>query len=246
MRRPTSYPIRLCFSVLCEQLPQTPLLLALEDLPAQTLTVNGMAIPLCKAAGFWVDSCFSLYALPAACWKLGENRIEWTASYSEACGLEAAYLLGDFGVWFRSGTPVVGCLPQALKIGNLVYQGLPFYSGKVQYLFDVPADQKFWLQLDAFGGSCAAAVCGGERTVFWDSDPIRLHSDAAQTLELELILNRRNTFGPLHRFPRKQPYIAPDSFTCDDASRYCLYPTGLLHAPEVYFEESTCFGGIQR
>lgn len=45
----TSYPIRLCFSVLCEQLPQTPLLLALEDLPAQTLTVNGMAISLCKA-----------------------------------------------------------------------------------------------------------------------------------------------------------------------------------------------------
>ncbi len=67
------HPIRLCFSVLCEQLPQTPLLLALEDLPAQTLTVNGMAISLCKAAGFWVDSCFSLYALPAACWKLGEK-----------------------------------------------------------------------------------------------------------------------------------------------------------------------------
>lgn len=242
----TSYPIRLCFSVLCEQLPQTPLLLALEDLPAQTLTVNGMAISLCKAAGFWVDSCFSLYALPAACWKLGENQIEWTAAYSEVCGLEAAYLLGDVGVWFRSGTPVIGCLPQTLKIGNLVYQGLPFYSGKVRYLFDVPADQKFWLQLDAFGGSCTAAACGGERTVFWGSDPIPLHSDAARTLELELILNRRNTFGPLHRFPRKQPYIAPDSFTCDDASRYCLYPTGLLCAPKVYFEESICFGGIQR
>ena len=205
-----------------------------------------MAISLCKAAGFWVDSCFSLYTLPAACWKLGENQIEWTAAYSEVCGLEAAYLLGDVGVWFRSGTPVIGCLPQTLKIGNLVYQGLPFYSGKVRYLFDVPADQKFWLQLDAFGGSCTAAACGGERTVFWGSDPIPLHSDAARTLELELILNRRNTFGPLHRFPRKQPYIAPDSFTCDDASRYCLYPTGLLCAPKVYFEESICFGGIQR
>ena len=106
--------------------------------------------------------------------------------------------------------------------------------------------KKFWLQLDKLGGSCAAAVCGGERTVFWGSDPICLRSDAAHTLELELVLNRRNTFGPLHRFPRKQPYIAPDSFTCDDASQYCLYPTGLLYAPKVYFEELTCFGGIQR
>lgn len=44
----TSYPIRLRFCVQCEQLPQAPLLLALEDLPAQTLTVNGMAVPLCK------------------------------------------------------------------------------------------------------------------------------------------------------------------------------------------------------
>lgn len=53
-------------------------------------------------------------------------------------------------------------------------------------------------------------------------------------MTLEVVLTRRNTFGPLHKFPIKQPYIAPDSFADATDPRYSLYPAGLLKAITLY------------
>lgn len=148
------------------------------------------------------------------------------------------FLLGTFGVWFRKGNPTIGLLPKKLKIGNLVHQGLPFYSGKVTYEYRLPRSGSFTLKLPKIGGSCAAASChGSTQYILWPwSTPRWERGDAGESLRVQVVLNRRNTFGPLHRFPRKQPYIAPDSFTCEDAKRYCLYPMGMLQEPELCYE----------
>lgn len=50
--------------------------------------------------------------------------------YGAGSGIEAVYLLGTFGVYIKEGTKVVlDELPQELKSGDIVVQGLPFYSG---------------------------------------------------------------------------------------------------------------------
>ena len=235
--------IHLVYTVQVEDIPGGTLTLALEDMPSQSLRINGQAEPLLKTEKTWVDNCYSLYSIPASRWKKGANILEYSAEYSDDCGLEAMYLLGNFGVWFRTRQPVIGRLPDTLKIGSITRQGLPFYSGKIKYTFFVPEksilqdDGEKWLQVSKFGGSCAAVESDGKKIIFWDDRPVQLHQDVSAQPELEIVLNRRNTFGPLHRFPYRQPYATPDTFTCDDISRYSLYPMGLLQAPKLYLKK---------
>ncbi len=225
-------PIRLEYHIQMEQVPDAPLTLALEPMEDMELFLNGTAVPLKKLDRFWVDSCFALYELPCRLWQTEDNMLTLTASYGEESGLEAMYLLGEFGVWLRKDIPVMGAMPHRLKVGDIVHQGLPFYSGKVTYQFAVPDENAVTLRLSGVGGSCALATCGGEtKMIPWEWVTPTFQTEDHQ-LQIQVVLNRRNTFGPLHRFPRKQPHIAPDSFTCDD-KRYCLYPTGLLKAPEI-------------
>lgn len=232
---PRRVNIELCYRIPVEKCPQTPVYLALEELPDMRLRINGQAVPLHKEDMFWVDRCFSVYRLPQEVWRVGENELSLSACYHENSGLEAMFLLGGFGVWFRDGRPTIGKLPPRLKIGDLVRQGLPFYSGKVGYTFRLPRGGGFALRLAKVGGSCASATCHGQTQLIpwpWHT-PVWEQATAEEALEIVVVLNRRNTFGPLHRFPRKQPHISPDSFTCDDVSRYCLYPTGLLKRPAL-------------
>ncbi len=214
------------------------ILLAMEDMPAQKLFVNGREVVPEKTDLRWVDSCFSVYAVGAEVWKTGENTIELTADYSADCGLEAMYLLGDFGVYFRGGEPTIDARPQTVKIGDLTRQGLPFYGGKVFYSFKLPRRGTFRVPYPKVGASCVAVTCGGERKLMlWSGQEVVISGEAGDEAVFETVGNRRNTFGPLHRFPRKQPYVAPDCFGCEDASRYCLYPSGLLAAPALYPSE---------
>lgn len=230
--------IRLRYTVSVESSPEKPIALALETLPDLTVALNGQEVQLEKTEQLWVDNCYLVYTLPRNAWHRGENTLELMADYYEDSGLEAMYLLGMFGVWFRKGTPTIGMLPKKLKTGNLVYQGLPFYSGKVTYEYAMPRSGPFALKLPKIGGSCAVASCHGSTQCIpwlWHT-PRWEQADAGEILRVQVVLNRRNTFGPLRRFPRKQPYIAPDCFTCEDAQRYCLYPMGMLQEPELYYE----------
>lgn len=228
--------IRLKYSVFMEHCPENGVTLALESLPYMALAINGNPVPMEKLEKFWVDNCFALYALPETLWQKGENILELTAGYTQNSGLESMFLLGDFGVWFRKGVPTIGRLPKKLRIGDVTRQGLPFYSGKVAYTFSLPRDGAFCLHLPRVGGSCTVASCHGDtQCIPWYYHTPRWEAKEGEKLELQVVLHRRNTFGPLHRFPRRQPYIAPDSFSCDDASHYCLYPTGLLQPPELRY-----------
>lgn len=230
-------PIRLRYHISMEHCPEAEMMLAVEPMEKLAIYVNGTRVPLKKAEEVWVDRCFTLYTLPCELWQKGDNVLELTATYGRDSGLESIFLLGNFGVWFRRGIPTLGQLPQKLKIGDLTHQGLPFYSGKVSYTFSLPKDGDFRLGLPKVEGSCAVGNCHGvSHCIPWYyHKPAWKDVTLGEKLEVQVVLNRRNTFGPLHRFPRKQPYIAPDSFTCEDKDRYCLYPMGLLQPPELYY-----------
>lgn len=230
--------IRLEFPVAVERAPEDPVYLALEPMEAQRLFLDGAPLPLETADFRWIDSCFQIYTLPRGCLTPGVHTLALEAVYTPSSGLESLYLLGSFGVWRRKGQMTVGRLPKHLKFGNLVRQGLPFYSGKVRYRFALPERSSFRLELPEIGGSCAAVLYHGDRKLLpWKGVFAGWHyADGADELELEVILNRRNTFGPLHRFPLRQPAASPDRFTCEDVTKYALYPTGILKPPEIIFE----------
>ncbi len=221
-------PITLRYTVHVARIPDAPICLAMEPLPMQTIRLNGKNIPLRETQIRWVDNCFRVYELPADAWKTGKNTLELSARYADGNGLEAMFLLGQFGVRLRGATPVLDRLPRRLHCRDLVGQGLPFYSGKITYHFAPLPRGTYRVSMPKIGGSCAAFVCGEDRTVLlwpWQTAQAELRQDTP--IALEVMLTRRNTFGPLHRFPRKQQYVAPDSFRNARSRRYCLYPSGL-------------------
>ena len=94
---------------------------------------------------------------------------------------------------------------------------------------EMPAGE---LDVSGFRGACVCLSDGGMiafapyRTFFSGGD-----------LSIDVVLGRRNTFGPLHQTTLHPAYCAPDSFfTVGDAytESYVLLPQGLLEKPRLF------------
>ena len=72
--------------------------------------------------------------------------------------------------------------------------------------------------------------------IAWPPYRAEILPETAETgqITLEVVLTRRNTFGPLHLVPLRAGAYSPGSFVTEGASfseDYQLYPAGLLQAP---------------
>lgn len=212
------------------QLPGEDVFLCMERPEHFTVRLNGELLDTSADEGWWVDPCLKKIRVSPSCLRPGTNEVELTATFTEDLNIEALYLTGNFGVDMTSGRPVLARLPETLRIGNIVEQGLPFYSGTVSYhVGEMPAGE---LEVSGFGGACVGLSDGGMiafapyRTVFSGGD-----------LSINVVLGRRNTFGPLHQTTLHPAYCAPDSFfTVGDAytESYVLLPQGLLEKPGFF------------
>lgn len=197
------------FHFVIDELPEG-LELAVEAEEHTEVRLNGTLLK--KEGDFWIDTAFSKFLAGKSCLKEGENEITVTYSYGKDSGLEAIYLLGDFGVKL-SGEGVeekvhLISLPDKLHAGNIVPQGLPFYSGSITYELDQPVEGKVSVTLDEM----TAAVC----MLHGDTDEIIAFApyEAAVTglKSIEMVFNRRNTFGPLHVPVSYRGSYGPDTF----------------------------------
>jgi len=118
-----------------------------------------------------------------------------------------------------------------LAVGDIGPQGLPFYSGAVTYRVPLPAGVKR-LRLPSFGGACAKI---NGRILGWDPFEADVPHGAG-AVDVEIILTRRNTFGPLHDRLDPRPQIGPPNFLIEGemySPEPLMLPTGLLAEPEV-------------
>lgn len=234
--------LRYEFEIQC--LPEGDILLVTEDLEnISRISVNGTEIER-ASLGTWVDICFQKLSVGRRLLKIGRNEIVMEMDYIPINGLEAIYLLGEFGVWVsREGVPVMAKLPERLALGDITKQGLLFYSGKIVYRMEVPETVKgkqVILKASQFGGSCIRVKGGGREVLLpwqpYEGDITEL-AEAAETLELEVILTRRNTFGPLHQLPALVDGYGPGNFLSQGdrwSDGYVTLPQGLLGEPEFY------------
>lgn len=231
--------------------------LAVEDIQhIEALWVNGNAIEL-KAKGHWIDRCFTCIEISGGFLQEGQNEITMKYHYQSTAGLEAVYLLGEFGVYQNNseGKWEISRLPEKLKAGDICKQGLPFYSGKVRYHLPKPdiggelkTDRTPDIELDVklnkksarrytiknlqFSGSCIKVVGDTEQLLFAPPYTCEVNNPKA----LEVVLTRRNTFGPLHCRERRRFAYGPEAFLTvgeewqDD---YTLLEQGLLKSPEL-------------
>ncbi len=166
--------------------------------------------------------------------------------FSADKNLEAMFLTGNFGVKLNGISRIITQLPEKLNTGDIVSQNLPFYSGTITYHIPVKDDWKgqkdIFLGVPGFEAACVKVSGGGSpvKMIAWQpyqADISDIVSSAKEIL-VEVVLTRRNTFGPLHQLPLRPWAYGPFSFVPEGKSyseNYTLIPSGLLADPVINF-----------
>lgn len=223
--------VHMDFTLEISDLPQT-VELAVEDINhIQRIMVNGIEVAR-KSQGKWLDICFERIAIADQLWITGKNQITLTMDYYKTSGLEAVYLLGNFGVEIGGQGAVLTKLRDRLDIGDITGQGLPFYSGSIIYQLEHVEDGRFKVQDLVFGGSLVKLL--GKDSAIVAFEPFSGVVDALTGIEV--VLTRRNTFGPLHQVEKRPGAYGPGNFVTEGADwtdDYQLYEQGLLKKPVI-------------
>jgi hypothetical protein len=231
--------LALSFEFFINTLPPDPVFLAVERPQVWKLTLNGT--PLSSTTqDWWVDTAFSKIAVPGDALGLGRNELILETDFSEDINLEALYLLGGFGVTLEGTRKTLQTLPPMLAVDDIATQGFPFYGAPLTYHIPVPphpVGARLRVQTPSFEAACCKV--SGKIIAF---PPYQAEIDISEeTLDLEVFLTRRNTFGPLHQVPLRTGAYGPGNFITEGVSftdAYQLYPAGLLEPPIVSWTDA--------
>ncbi|MFX3635043.1 MAG: hypothetical protein ACE3L7_02545 [Candidatus Pristimantibacillus sp.] len=250
-------PLSIKYSFDVQDIPATVVYLALESPGEFKVALNGEEID-CKDDGdWWVDRCFVKIPIKEGLLKEGANELVLHTMFHQGINLEAVYLLGEFGVSIHDRKNTITSLPDVLNVGCITKQGLPFYGGNITYI-PVVEDHYIYMRFNAdkkedaasrliisfpsFEASCVKVRNGETETLIaWQPYEAEIKEQSDQSIEFDLLLTRRNTFGPLHQLPLLTASYGPGNWTTEGANfsdEYVLYPTGLLSAPQVIIQSS--------
>jgi len=247
-KKPIDLELRFRFDAVA--VPSGRLALAVERPEKFCITVNGQNVPVDSRDGWWVDPCIETIPLDASLLRLGTNEVCLKTSYGELDNLEAAFLLGSFGVKLNGHKAKLVAVTRTLKIGNWVPQGLPFYSAAVTYCTAIrckPAKgERVLVKLPRYAASCVRVLVDGEPAgmIAWPPHETEITSfltGEKQELGIQVVSSRRNSFGPLHRVPPAGEPTGPHSFITTGAAwtdDYSLVPYGLLAPPRLIVRRS--------
>jgi len=239
-------PVELQFEFSIAQLPEAAIELAIEQPHRFRIRINGHPIHHDDDCGWWTDLSIRRLPIQPGYLRQGKNQLSLSIDYTADDGIEAAFLLGHFGVTITDDSPAITKIPATLRIGNWVKQGLPFYGGSVTYHRSVsPAPLNgrcAILELPAFGGACVRVLINGQpiTTLGWPPYEVDLTDaiDNAEVCELgiEVFAHRRNAFGPLHQSGAgsRPGWVGPEEFQTNAdkwQDSYSLVPCGLLKGP---------------
>jgi hypothetical protein len=234
--------VAMTFDFAVEELPAGTVSLAMEQPDRFTVALNGHPLSTSVATDWWVDPAFRRIVLPAGALKVGANQLEVTAYFRSDVNIEALYLLGDFGVRLNGTKKSIVALPPRIAPVDAASQGLPFYSGTITYRIPVPiragSKERLFIETPKFEAACIKVRDGnsGARMIAWQ--PYKV-SFTGGIVDLDVVLTRRNTFGPLHLVPKNPEYYVPVYFVTEGAQwtqDYQLYPAGLLEPPVISVE----------
>ncbi|QHI70076.1 glycosyl hydrolase family 2 protein [Tichowtungia aerotolerans] len=216
--------IELRYSFEIQTMPQW-IDLVIEEPENFTVTLNGNLLDLSQTER-WIDIAFHRVRIPDGFANIGNNEIVLKTPYRENSNLEAVYLLGEFGVQLSGAVRNIVPMPETLEMGDICEQGFPFYSGAISYHIPVPENARK-ICLPEIGGACVRV---NGQILGWDPFEAEVDGELA---EVDVVLSRRNTFGPLHDTERVRPWNGPDHWLTEGAEYSdapLLIPSGLLKA----------------
>ncbi len=226
------------------------LAVVIENLMLGKLVVNGHTIRIEKAGWHW-DTGFGKMDISELV-KPGENVIDFALNYGILSEVESAYIVGDFGVRFKTPrTTELSEEPNTLITGSWTQQGYPFYAGAIVYQTQFHLDSNpamrgaVALRLKRPAGILFHVRLNGEnvgdlRWQPWRLDLTRQARGGINNLEIEVVASLQNTHGPLHLGEGEAcDSQGPEAF--EDPSlimeSYSLADTGLLGGAEIMIWE---------
>lgn len=218
---------------------ETRVCLALEDIEHSKVTLNEKTAGR-KAVGYYVDPGIPYIELPVL--QKGVNHLEVEVAYNQKSGLENMFVLGDFDVELRGNRAVIKAQRQELGIGDITGQGMPFYTGNLEYtfLFEAGEDGFYSVHIPHFKSPVLAVYLDGEKKGLIAYAPNRLNlgriCKGRHELKILLYGNRFNGFGTLHNANENYVWYGPDSYRTegdDWTDCYLVRPVGIMAAVEV-------------
>jgi len=244
-----SAPIELIYTITVHDLPTAPPDLAVERPVRFEISFNGFPVDSDSECGWWVDPCLRRLTLDPSWFRLGENTLVLKTDYGSEDGLEAMFLLGDFGVKVRGTQTSIETPVRQLTLGDWTNQGLPFYCASVIYSTQAtlrPAkNRRIVLAVPEWKGCCIRVLVNGQDAgiIAWQPHEIDITpfvKSGTNDIRIELITSRRNAFGPLHQANPENKWTGPFEFiTSGDrwTEEYNLKPHGLFAPPVIEMRE---------
>lgn len=216
--------------------------IVMEDIWKGELFVNGIEIDTANPDWQW-DRGFGKVEITEHVRK-GQNTVDFRVSYDFLTEVEAAYVVGDFGVAMMD--PFRGKIveePKTLEVGSWTSQGYPFYSGRMIYKtqFAVPEGKRVFLRLtDPSGTLYKVRVNGADAgSILWrpyELDITKHAKPGTNDLEIEVVSSLQNTWGPLHeKEGDSYMWVGPNAFENEPELREEInsFPYGLLGGAEI-------------
>lgn len=230
--------LKLLYEFECEAIP-AELHLGIERPDLYTFRLNGTEFKA-EDDGFWCDRSMRKLKLPVSLFKQGANQLELETVYHELLpGLEALFLLGNFGV--REET--ITALPDSQNIGDWCSQGFQNYAGNLTYrttFLRPDAERAVILEIPEWRGvALGVRVNGSEQKMLpwppYRMDITSLLKDGENTLEIEVYGHRRNSHGPFYLHEKWPSWTGPAQFRMYQETERQLVPCGLLKTPLLHY-----------
>ena len=234
----TSMPhtVKLKFRVDCaSEVPHV--VMALEDADMAKITLNGNPVSS-RPDGWFTDK--SIGTVPLGTLVPGENIIEVALPFGPRSNIEWCYLLGDFGVEVFGEYRQIVARKVSLGFDDITRQGLAHYSGNLTYHLRVTTTGgDLAVTVPHYAGAAVRVEVDGRQqyTVYPPYRAVFTELEAGEhRLDIVLLGNRQNAFGPVHLADAQRKWIGPDAWRTAGATwteSYRLKPIGLLSAPIV-------------
>lgn len=213
-------------------------LLALEMPQEAQIVLDGHPVDT-KATGFYVDRAIQTIPLPSL--SIGTHTLLLTVPIGTRTNLECFYLLGDFGVEIKGVEKTIVPPVRVLGFGDIVPQGLPFYTGNVLYHCDIQTKETLTLRVPHYRGGLVEVLVDGKEQGSIVTSPytctIKGLRPGLHRITLKLYGVRQNGFAQLHHTPGIYFYQSPNSWRSDGdlwTYEYQFKPMGILKSPEFH------------